>query len=1691
MEPKKVSEPKSEKSNEQNPDVLAEQNPDVLGDQIDIGELNIIEGDDPDNQDDQLDQDEDMFKEIMLYTDLYSKEIKVGDIFLILFFIDYKNFEDEIHDVVCEIVNINKEEHTITISGNDLLITTLDITDDLQIILNTEDYKILDIEKIDEMEEKELEDLELKLTKSYIKEIVFEDIITEDKNYTDNEKKEELLSELIQLLNAYNNEKLLKEITDMCEYFLILIREKLNNNLNNKDVLSFIKGIINDNKLKFPKYIKPVVKAKRNIYAEESPDQVVDEINLIDLSEELTELQRILETPEVINMNYRDHLNVDLNDNYTNYQINENNKKFITEYEGEYLRDCLFEETCIGAKVLIEGYGYNINTTSVLQKKYSYDNVRTKNKFLISLLKNNKTEFEILKNNEKINLTGLILFPSKFLYHANNLKMDSKLFTLEEISFYNNMTYSYEIFKETFNNENVVPKNIDINTRKIDDYNEELLCYWFDNIDNIDLESFGNILKENLPNKRDIISNISKIFINNIYDIRNFEKLVSNYEITFDGLDQEMKAELIDIIDKNIKTYLREYKKIAKPKEIKKIKVTLKKLNKIERSEKSLKYISKLINIRLKNLYYRKYIDLFLRTPEGDENKNYLYNRYSNKQGLCKHYLHLVNIDKDSEKFNEMINVWKDDDVKDGYICCKNCGEYLCNEGFSEFQGFSDGKPVNTNEKMDKKEDDILNDLTDEQIKNKELILKFQGFFDISLHQVDIKYLLDILDTIDAQVLTSNRYNELKNIEAHPMYKKIKEKYSIKKDTPKKEKAKFKRLLKEGITLFQEYLKTCNNILSILYLIILFVQTAIPSYGLKVKYSIIDIDDCTSIRSCINHGMLTLIEKVLINYSEMYKGDKLWDNISRLLNESSEYGLKNIYNHFVIVIEYFQSNFFIINRKNKYKDYLLHGEKSSFIKDQWSSYKPLLDNELVNRINTKVDDDKTLTMTDKKIENNALMNEINNIRVIEKYKELDITISEFMNNESYKRLCKYSLQLYGKSKQKNIIDLLINRLINTTENSGVENKLESLGLEKIDETRWTLKKIDYDDFRNIICIEIPNLYKGQGEDEDIGAYHHINFNNFDLRILSGHAKKLRVYKYNPSNIFPVQSYGELKEKDTIIKKIFEQYCLDEFNNIIKINEKNYLNYLLLDLDEEREIENNCITKLKNTEENFELYLKNIRGKNKFSYPNNFEIQRLIYDKAVIDGLELNNIKNNIPFTKLVEFINKNKYTEYETDLCYDKFNGLLELNDEITSMEYLKDEVKKKAIKDKINIIIDQLIDDTDGYKDTITESLQRILRELDNIKQIRRLEKYHGLKLNSKIKGEQVQIIKFKSISIKIVKALESILDNDNKEIKINYIKQIFTIISRLKNKGKKRGTIFHNDISFFWKMSKNNVSILKDFIGLREFLIHEDIFSTSKDFYHGFNLYRGKSQYFKKLFEYMNEYQKDIESIIGIDSNEYFIDNEKSNIIINYIFVFIINKYIEYLNELRDDESDASTEAIELLRLLEKGDIENKANTITYCSSLLIDLLQNIVEEVSDPTYVHENKDKDIFGKEMAKQKEREKQFLVGNLTSMSNEQRLLNMEKERIGLSKWHHNLSKKNEEYKNSEQYHIDNDEERIRRLQANSEDFESVNSMFAKEGIDLDEMMNREVINEEVGSYDDGNDPDNEDGDIDHIDGYDN
>jgi hypothetical protein len=146
----------------------------------------------------------------------------------------------------------------------------------------------------------------------------------------------------------------------------------------------------------------------------------------------------------------------------------------------------------------------------------------------------------------------------------------------------------------------------------------------------------------------------------------------------------------------------------------------------------------------------------------------------------------------------------------------------------------------------------------------------------------------------------------------------------------------------------------------------------------------------------------------------------------------------------------------------------------------------------------------------------------------------------------------------------------------------------------------------------------------------------------------------------------------------------------------------------------------------------------------------------------------------------------------------------------------------------------------------------------------------------------------------------------------------------------------------------------------------------------------------------------------------------------------------------------------------------------------------------------YIYENENLDLFNKEMGKQKEREKQFLVGELTSQTNEQRLLTTEKQKNGLSNWFDNLSKKNEEYKASEQYKQDTREERLRRISENAELNESEKDIFSREGLNLDDILRAQLQEEETPEdlgYGNGTDvadqnSDDENDDEDNIDGYD-
>ena len=141
-----------------------------------------------------------------------------------------------------------------------------------------------------------------------------------------------------------------------------------------------------------------------------------------------------LESESVDNLNYKSHIDIDLNEKYNNNILNTENKKYILPYDGEYFRDCIIGNSCIGAKIESSKKFNKVKTASFLQTNYSYDNIRTRKQLIYPKMVADKTIFQILKDKEKINLVGIIFFPSMYNYKNLNLsdlkyKLSLKKFT--------------------------------------------------------------------------------------------------------------------------------------------------------------------------------------------------------------------------------------------------------------------------------------------------------------------------------------------------------------------------------------------------------------------------------------------------------------------------------------------------------------------------------------------------------------------------------------------------------------------------------------------------------------------------------------------------------------------------------------------------------------------------------------------------------------------------------------------------------------------------------------------------------------------------------------------------------------------------------------------------------------------------------------------------------------------------------------------------------------------------------------------------------------------------------------------------------------------------------------------------------------------------------------------------------------
>ena len=225
----------------------------------------------------------------------------------------------------------------------------------------------------------------------------------------------------------------------------------------------------------------------------------------------------------------------------------------------------------------------------------------------------------------------------------------------------------------------------------------------------------------------------------------------------------------------------------------------------------------------------------------------------------------------------------------------------------------------------------------------------------------------------------------------------------------------------------------------------------------------------------------------------------------------------------------------------------------------------------------------------------------------------------------------------------------------------------------------------------------------------------------------------------------------------------------------------------------------------------------------------------------------------------------------------------------------------------------------------------------------------------------------------------------------------------------------------------NKDNIA---EFIESKEFLLHNEVFLDSHR-YTGFYKYLEDQKYsycFKGLLDYMKEtYQGGVNDIKG-DDNSYY-NTLYASMFKRFLVVYTLNKMVQYIESLYDEQSLPSRKANELFLILEERDQLNLKDSIEICSSLFFDIIMDILDENTDTNWIY---NEDISDK-LSRQKETEKQDLINDLEGQTSEKRNSTVEMQNAGIINWFKDFSKKNLDRIKEEKYSETLQEERLNKI----------------------------------------------------------
>tara|TARA_Y100001958_G_C21247641_1_gene579238 strand:- start:40 stop:4836 length:4797 start_codon:yes stop_codon:yes gene_type:complete len=1481
------------------------------------------------------------------------ESLEHNDLFLFIYKIN-----DDYKEILCSIEKIEDDKLFLKDNSDSKTYGIL-LKDENTLILKTEDYEIIDIEKIKPISYTDFdkENNLLKLTQNVYPNMELNTVLIDDQNkeYSPFIIIEELISKLINVMDISEND--IKIIS-------------LRNTINNLYQLSLQKNDskelyqVNNNIL--PKWLIPFTTSQIDTYLEQEEIE-----NIFNENNSYSESMHLIST-------FLDRFK----------SSSDTNMVETINYHGIYLKED--------------------NESNLLSEL----NARNKQIIPFTNQETHETNFQEVSSNEKLYIHGLIEEPQSKMLYSYNIDTFNTKFTIYEKSILENFLKKSLLNQDSKIPLNIISRFIDKTTLPINLENNMYTLHRFNT--SLNESDLNDILSSNIHRKVDILKYILENNPVKCYNLKDIQKLFTKYNIHYELLDFDCKNVIKKYLNQNIDKYLQIYSKKVSNKK-RKIKLLKKKQLTIEEKSKlALNYILKIVNIPIRNNHLINYINLFTRSPKKDEDQQYLYNINNNKKCLCKHYLYLCK-SEDIDIFKSMISIFGDE-PDDGNIYCKVCNEYLVNEEFSIYEGIGDDdKPLQFRAEIDdsdikEKELQEITKYLEENSKWVKIIKNICGSLGYQFEDNHIYEIIQIQNIINNDILANKRYQMLNVSDSknHPFISDLFKNYDPKKD---------KKKIDENIQQFQKMLISNNQLITISCLILFYSQTSIPSY-----YSSKNIDSklLTKLDNCklndINSEYIKIIISILTKYSQKYPKISIWQYFNMFLSQDSKYKLISPIDQFKYTIMYLISPQFnsLYQRANDHFNYIKLTSKN-YTKQEWSSYKPLQSNKIISSINTFIQEKKEeyyiyylKSFKGYLVENISLLSPFDKCNK-PIYKDIKLKVYKILNNQSFLRLFRYTITCYGIQKNSGFINNQIARFLETTDKK--DSAINIFTSNGWNQSKKEMDQLSFYKIRNNIIPQLLQLYIGDNlkiepcfnNPQICNNFIHQNIQNYDSPLLCTYPK--RHYFYKPVQLFP--SYEELNKdiptnkKDIVQNKCKKLFSLYKYNFKDEID-KNIFNDNFIYFSIMKYLWNSDIPEYIDSDKilNFNEIASN---------PQN--LQKIIY--FIHKKYSLNYNLNFLPHSKdyfnieSIDYINQRFLQFYESYsntilssfIQQDIQHPIININDRIES--FLKSTTKSNIFKDEINSYIsDIILQNHEMMKDLSSFITETKFLTNDKSKRILNLFK-SGLDVKSKIDPDI------------FYELFERIFNIDCFEQLKLYMKEIKYILSQIIISDHKRNYTFPKE----WKLDE---SISEEF-NTTHLLLHNQYFIKIKDSYSGFNHYKDEifSESIDLLYNELLPYFENLDLLVGVENT--LLNKTDISDILNNIFLSMLTKIINIINTLNQVEPDIINDVNPLFNSLQMRDYEKVEISIQVYSELLIDLITNMFYEHFDVQWIYENKDETLFQKRIAKQKEREKQTRIKKLDESTTDERYITMVKQAMGQSNWYKEHAEEASELVSSEKY----------------------------------------------------------------------